>query len=71
MRINKMKDVAIGDMFIQKSKHRKDICEVIDKLTTTNSNGEIVNVRWLCQHDFMGQKIKHEECDSTVRRNRI
>ena len=56
---------SIGQQYTARNK-RKDICTVVDILTTTNSAGEVVSLRYLCQHDFMGQKVKHEECQATI-----
>lgn len=46
----------IGTKYISRGK-RKDICTVVDFLTTTNSKGEIIKIRYVATHDFMGQTV--------------
>ena len=58
----------IGTKYIQKDR----VCEVIDILKTYNNANELVCIRYLSQHDFMGQKIKnHDICDTTIARNLV
>ena len=59
---------AIGTKFMQKGR----VCEVIDILKTYNNVNELVMIRYVAQHDFMGQKIKdHDIYDTTIARNLI
>lgn len=62
--------ISIGDQFIKPGK-RKDLCTVIDILKTYNSDDKLVKTEYLCKHDFMGQKVTHIECGTTVIRNRF
>ena len=49
--------IEIGTKFIRKGyKHPKEE-EVIDIHTTRNAIGEIVKVRYVCAHEFMGQQV--------------
>jgi chorismate synthase len=46
---------------------RKDICTIVDILTTTNSKGAVIAIRYLTVHDFMGQKVfNHDVVDATI-----
>ena len=54
-----MKDY-IGRKYIKRGK-RKDECTVVDKLTTTNIAGEVVKVRYVTTHEFMGQTITESD----------
>ena len=46
----------IGKQYLTRGKE-PHLCTVIDKHTTTNSVGEVVKVRYVSVHDFMGQKL--------------
>lgn len=60
-------EITIGTTYTALGK-RKDVCTVIDILKTYNHAGEIVKIRYLCVHDFMGQQVEHEECAVTIQR---
>ena len=53
-------DITIGLKY-QARNTRKDICTLIDIYKTYNNAGELVETRYLCEHDFLGQKVKHTE----------
>lgn len=56
----------IGQKYMAANK-RKDICEIVDVLTTTNSKGEVVAIRYLTVHDFCGQTVfNHDVVDATI-----
>lgn len=57
--------IGIGTKYISRGK-RKNVCTVIDILTTYNSKSEVVSVKYLCEHDFMGQTVRHEELSTTI-----
>jgi hypothetical protein len=46
----------IGQQFKTRGKHPR-ICTVRDILKTYNSKGEMVKVRYVATHDFMGQDV--------------
>jgi hypothetical protein len=46
----------VGTKF-QTGGKRKDVCTVTDMITTTNLAGEIVQVRYVATHKFMGQTL--------------
>jgi hypothetical protein len=48
--------IEIGTKFTPIRKHAKEQT-VIDIHTTYNSKGEIVKVRYVCTHEFMGQVV--------------
>jgi hypothetical protein len=62
-------DIVIGTKFIRRCSKRKDVETVVDILTTTNSKGEVVGVKYVASHDFMGQKVTDfEVASSTIMR---
>jgi hypothetical protein len=46
----------IGKQYLTRGKAPR-LCTVTDKHTTTNSDGEVVKVRYVSVHDFMGQHV--------------
>ena len=58
----------IGTEFIKRGKYRRDLCAVEDILTTYNAAGEMVRRTYLCSHEFLGQRIRHEEGETTILR---
>ena len=65
-----MTEIKPGTRFKTRGKHPKE-CEVIDIHTTRNIAGDIVKTEYHCQHDFLGQKITHNECAVTILRGLI
>lgn len=62
---------AIGTKFRPVRKHAYD-CEVVDILTTTNSKGEVVKIRYVATHQFCGQTITDSDvCHSTIARGLV
>ena len=58
----------ISTQYISQGK-RKDVCTVIDILTTYNSNNEIVNIKYISAHDFLGQTVyDYDVPESTIAR---
>lgn len=55
----------VGTQFLSSGKH-PNLCAVIDIHTTTNLAGEVISLAYLCEHDFLGQKVTHTEVDTTV-----
>lgn len=49
----------IGTKYIPTGK--KYECVVVDILKTYNNNNELVSIRYVSEHEFLGQKIKN--CD--------
>jgi len=47
----------IGATFIRRGRKNKQVETVVDIITWTNSNGECVGHRYVCEHDFMGQVV--------------
>lgn len=63
-----MKTYPVGTKFKPIGK-RGDICTVTDMLTTRNLAGEIVQVRYVATHLFMGQTvINRDVCAATIAR---
>jgi hypothetical protein len=57
----------IGTQFIPRGRN-KSVYTVVDCLTTRNLAGEIIKQVYLCEHDFLGQKVKSEEAAATIAR---
>lgn len=56
----------IGTMYMSGGKFPRE-CIVMDHLTTTNSLGEIVSVRYVCGHRCLGQLVMdHDVVDPTI-----
>lgn len=57
---------TIGTQFLSAHKHPR-LCTVIDVLKTYNSKDELVRVRYVASHPFMGQNIiDGDVCDTTI-----
>jgi len=63
-------DIKVGQKFKTRGKFPRE-CEVIDILKTYNLSGDLVKTEYLCQHEFMGQMLKHTECAVTIQRGAI
>ena len=48
---------TVGTQFIRATSKRKDIETVVDILTTINLSGDVVKIRYICSHDFLGQQV--------------
>ena len=46
----------IGAQYMTKGKNPR-LCTVVDKLTTTRSDGTIHNTRYVATHEFLGQTV--------------
>lgn len=58
----------IGTKFYSGGKHKR-LCVVVDQLTTTNSRGEVVAVRYITSHEFCGQTVTElDVVDTTIAR---
>lgn len=60
----------IGHKFL-KGNREKHECIIIDILKTYNSDEELVEIRYECQHNFLGQTITHIEGDTTIARGSL
>ena len=60
----------IGTTFIRYSSKQKVPETITDILTTTNSAGEVVKIRYVTKHQFCGQSITDVDvCDATISRS--
>lgn len=55
----------IGTKFKTRGKAPR-LCIVIDILRTFNANGNLVRVRYVAAHEFLGQTITEEVVETTV-----
>jgi len=53
-------DYPNGTQFLSWGKNKK-LCTVVDKLTTTNRAGHVVQVRYVATHEFCGQNVTDYE----------
>jgi hypothetical protein len=59
----------VGTTFLSSGK-RKDTCTVTDILRTYNSAGDLVNLRYVATHPFMGQLVTdYDVVETTIARN--
>ena len=56
---------AIGQRFKTRGKAPRE-CIVVDILRTYNTAGELVRLRYLTQHEFLGQTITAEDAETTI-----
>ena len=56
----------IGDTFTTRGKSPR-LCTVVDVLKTYNSKDELVRLRYMASHEFMGQTLTDSDvCDATI-----
>ena len=61
----------IGTKFKTRSKAPRE-CVVVDYLTTTNMQGDIVKQRYVAQHTFLGQTVTdYDVVETTIARGLI
>ena len=58
-------EYPIGTQFKTRGKVPR-LCTVTDILKTYNSAGELVKIRYVAQHDFMGQKVNDYDVVATT-----
>lgn len=64
--MNKEAKYTIGQQFTSRGKYPK-LCTVTDILKTYNSAGELVKIRYVAEHNFMGQTVAdHDVCETTI-----
>jgi hypothetical protein len=57
---------AIGTQYVTRHKHPRH-CTVVDILTTYNSKGECVRIRYVATHEFIGQTVtEYDVTDTTI-----
>lgn len=58
----------IGTKFKTQGKHPR-LCTVVDIWKTYNSNNELVHVRYVATHEFMGQIVTdYDVVETTIKR---
>ena len=63
---NVIQRFPIGTQFHTSGKHPR-LCTIVDVLKTYNSNGDLVRLRYVAAHDFMGQSIQDRDIvDTTI-----
>jgi hypothetical protein len=55
----------IGHQFKTRGKVSR-LCTVTDILKTYNNAGDLVKIRYVATHEFLGQIVKEEVCETTV-----
>jgi len=62
----------IGTQFIKQGRKHAKVETVVDMLTTKNLAGEVVKVRYVSEHDLMGQPVKdYDVCAVTIARGLV
>lgn len=62
----------IGQKFKPIGRKHAQICTIVDILKTYNSAGELVEIRYVSEHEFLGQKvIDRNVVDTTIARGLI
>lgn len=57
---------SIGTKYQSRGKVKR-ICTVVDVLKTYNSKDELVSIRYVSSHDFMGQQVLDRDVvDATI-----
>jgi hypothetical protein len=51
-------DIKIGTVYTPRGRKHHLKCTVVDVLKTYNSAGDLVNTRYVSEHQFLGQTIK-------------
>lgn len=64
-------EFKIGTQYLSSGKHKK-LCTVQDILKTYNSKNELVDVRYVSSHLYMGQMVRdYDVCKVTIQRGLI
>ncbi len=59
----------IGTKFKKVGRKNDSIWVVVDYLTTTNQRGEVVQIRYVAETTFLGQKMTDNDvCETTIAR---
>jgi len=62
----------IGTKFIKQGRKHAKIETVVDILKTYNSKGELVKIRYVAAHEFMGQTVTDSDVlDITIARGLV
>lgn len=62
-------EYPLGTRYVRQCGKRKDVCTIVDVLKTYNAAGDLVRVRYVATHDFLGQKVLDADvCAVTVAR---
>jgi hypothetical protein len=56
----------VGTVFIPQGRKNASACTVTDILTTRNSAGEVVAIRYVATHEFMGQTLRNQDVIETM-----
>lgn len=57
---------AIGTQYISRGK-AKNLCTVVDIHKTYNNAGDLVKMRYVATHDFLGQIVTdYDVCDTSI-----
>lgn len=61
-----MKDFEIGQTYMTRGKVKR-LCTVVDIHKTYNAAGELVKIRYVSTHEFMGQTVtEHDVVGVTI-----
>ena len=64
----KKQTIKVGTKFISGSKRKsKTVSTVVDFVQVIGLKGEIYKSYYICEHEFMGQTVRTEEVDTTIK----
>ena len=63
--VMKTQRFPVGTTFTPRGKHAT-LCTVTDYHTTTNLRGEVVRVRYVAEHAFLGQQVRDADVAETT-----
>lgn len=63
--MNETPKFPVGTEFKTRGKGAR-VCKVVDYLVTRNLKGEIVRTEYVEEHQFLGQTIRSNVCETTV-----
>lgn len=72
MKVIQKEDIRIGTKFIRYGSKAKRVETVVDIHTTYNLAGEVVKVRYVTEHETLGQKVRdYDVVAVTIQRSEI
>lgn len=62
----------IGQKYKPVGRKHAQVCTIIDIYKTFNSKGELVQTRYVSEHEFMGQLVKnYDVIETTIARGKL
>ena len=58
--------ISMGTQFTKRGDKQKKVYTVVDRWVTTNQAGEVVQVRYVAEHEFCGQTVTARDIVATT-----